>query len=155
MTKQPSFQPRIVCAALALFLLSSCASYTKESNFSPRTCIETVPERVEGLLVQKGARSDESIRRDMQLAYCNGQMLLRAMNERGEQVDGGTVLVKARVEYTGEVIAAEIIDTDIQSERFLRRIADFVMDTDFTSWQRSDEDSEFIYPLRFDHWWKE
>jgi hypothetical protein len=53
------------------------------------------------------------------------------------------------VEYTGEVSDVTIIDNTITSEAFLRKVRNFIMDTDFTGWARSDEDSVFVYPARF------
>lgn len=90
----------------------------------------------------------------MQAAYCNGQMLLKKMNEGEAKVQAGTLLVEVAVEYTGEVISVRIVQTEIQSEKFQRLISDFIMNSDFASWRRADEDTVFIYPLAYTEWWR-
>ena len=61
----------------------------------------------------------------------------------------GTVIFRVVVVYTGEVIAVNIAETAIQSDAFLRKVSDFIMDTDFVGWARDDIDTVFLYPVRF------
>lgn len=145
---------KAITAALSLYFLSGCASFTAKQEFNPKTCMEQIPAEVSGLQIINGNRSKNSLAQDMRTAYCNGQMLLMHLNQNGEKIDGGTVNFQVVVEYNGEVISARVVDTDITSEFFLERVSNFIVDTDFTAWQRSDDDTVFIYPLVFHRWWE-
>lgn len=139
-----------------LFLaLSGCATDSKNPAFDPKTCLEQVPESVPDLQILQGPRSEQSIILDMQTSYCNGQVLLKLMHEKGHQMKPGNVTFKVVVEYTGEVISAKVIESEIRSKEFLGKVSDMIMDSDFAPWQRHDEDTEFIFPMTFNVWWQE
>lgn len=151
MNKQPS---RHVIAALVplsmtFFLVSSCTVESRPRPFNPKTCFEKIPDRVEGLEILSGDRTSESIIRDMVPSICHGHALFHHMRKRGEEVAPGTVLLRVRVEYTGEVMGVSVEESTIESEPFLRRLRDFVMDSDFTVWARGKEETVFKYPAAF------
>lgn len=140
--------------AVLLFTLSGCSAMVDQPGFNPKTCMERSLPGVPGLHILRGERTERNIIADMQAAYCNGQVLLKLMHAEGEPVKAGTVVFRIVVEYNGEVISARVVESDIESEKFVRRLSDIIMDLDFTPWQRHDEDTEFTYPLTFDFWWK-
>nr|WP_320113826.1 hypothetical protein [uncultured Desulfuromonas sp.] len=143
---------KILLAIIALSL-TACSSGSLSSKFNPKTCLEESPRHPAGLQILQGPRTPQSIALDMHPIYCNGQVLMKLMNEAGEKVSAGTVTFRVRVEYTGEVYDVRVITSDIQSEEFLRRVRAMILQADFTPWQRHDEDTEFIYPMTFSHWW--
>ena len=144
---------RAFCLPLMTFcmagLLAACALQPQPAAFDPKRCMETVPAHVGGLQILAGPRSAQNIIRDMVPAICNGQVLFRELQTEEPDLAPGTVHFMVVVEYTGEVIAVSIKETTIGSRAFLREIGDFIMDSDFTPWVRSEEDSVFIYPARF------
>lgn len=117
--------------------------------FDPRRCIETIPDSVQGLLIENGPRTKASIIRDMVPVICNGQVLFNQMKSKDPELIPGTVVFRVMVEYTGEVNAVDVVKTDIQSASFTRRASDFIMDMDFVNWAPGDIDTVFIYPAHF------
>jgi hypothetical protein len=132
--------------AVATFV--ACSAH-RSGSFDPKTCMETIPRQVKGLKILQGPRTEQSIIRNMVPVVCNAQVLFRHMKEKGKKIDNGTVLFWVRVEYTGEVYEASVHETTIESKRFLREVADFIMDTDFMVWARTDSDTVFLYPMVF------
>jgi hypothetical protein len=136
-------------SAVLVGFLDACWSPPTPAVFDPRECMQTVPAHVDGLQILAGPRGAPNILRDMVPAICNGQVLFRKMQDENPDLNHGTVHFKVVVEYTGEVTAVVIEETTIASPAFLRKARDFIMDSDFTPWARSDEDSVFIYPVHF------
>jgi hypothetical protein len=118
-------------------------------DFDPQTCLDIIPREVKGLQILAGPRTEANIIRDMVPAICNGHALFRQMQAREPGLKAGTASFKVVVEYTGEVNAVSIEETTLTSRAFLQSFSDFIMDSDFTPWARSDEDSVFVYPARF------
>jgi hypothetical protein len=111
--------------------------------------MDVIPRKVDGLQILAGPRPEANIIRDMVPAICNGHALFRQMQAREPGLKAGTVRFKVVVEYTGEVNAVSIEETTLTPQAFLQAVSDFIMDSDFTPWARSDEDSVFVYPARF------
>ena len=148
-TKWPRAFGRSLVAICIAGLMAACAAQPQTAAFDPKRCMETVPAHVAGLQILAGPRSAQNIILDMVPAICNGQVLFRKMRDSGAQLTPGTVRFKVIVEYNGEVIAASVEETTITSQAFLREVSDFIMDSDFTPWARSEEDCVFVYPVRF------
>ena len=147
-----SLLPTTLC--LAALLLGGCASITNTPEFNPKTCMKEVPRKAPGLKIIQGSRTEQNIAADMHPAYCNGQVLLKRMNDEGGPVNAGGVWFKVAVEYTGEVMGVDIVKSEIDSREFLKKVSDMILDSDFTPWQRDDDDdSVFIYPMTFTRWW--
>jgi hypothetical protein len=142
----PGARRTLIVLLATLIGLSACTS-ASHRPFDPKTCMETVPRKVPGLEILQGPRSKASIIRDMVPVVCNAKVLFLKMKERGEDIDGGPVVFRVRVEYTGEVAAVSVLETRIGSARFLREVSDFIMDTDFVGWARHDTDTVFLYPI--------
>ncbi|MDY6854382.1 MAG: hypothetical protein SWO11_06685 [Thermodesulfobacteriota bacterium] len=104
---------------------------------------------MKGLTVVSGPRSKQSIILDMVPVICNGHTLFEYMKSKGKKLTAGSVTFKVTVEYTGEVLSATIEDTTIQSEEFLCKVSNFIMDMDFVVWARDDKDTVFFYPANF------
>jgi hypothetical protein len=130
-------------------LAAGCAPKSGQRTFNPRDCMDYVPAAVSGLVIETGPRSKTSIIRDMVPAYCNGQVLFQKMTAKDPSLKPGRIVFRVVVEYTGEVLSVEVEETTIESHHFTRRVADFIMDTDFISWAPSDTDTVFHYPVRF------
>ncbi len=135
--------------AAALIFFAACTPRPPTAAFDPRTCLDIIPEHVDGLQILAGPRSVRNIIRDMVPPVCSGRALFRSMQARDPGLGPGMVVFRVAVEYTGEVAAVSVVETTIGSDAFLRKLRDFIMDADFTPWARSDEDSLFIYPVRF------
>lgn len=99
--------------------------------------------------ILNGPRSEQSIIRDMVPAVCYSHVLYRQMSKHGENINAGDIVFRITVEYTGEVYRAEAIDTTIRSRKFVQRVSDIIMDTDFVGWARDETDTVFIYPVTF------
>lgn len=147
-TKDMKHLIQLTLATLTMLLFSAC-TLSHTVAFDPKTCLETIPHRVDGLQILAGPRSARNIIRDMVPAICNGKALFQDMQSRDSDLSPGTVRFRVVVEYTGEVSDVTIMDSTISSEAFLREVRDFISESDFTGWARSDEDSVFIYPARF------
>ena len=145
---------KLIYTSTAILVIGGCTAVDKTPVFTPRTCLSEAPGNPDGIEVLSGPRTRLNLAVDMHPIYCNGQVLLKFMNEEGMQVAPGTVWFKVSVEYTGEVVSAQVVKSDIDSKEFLRKISDMIADSDFTPWQRHDEDTEFIYPMTFTRWWK-
>jgi hypothetical protein len=149
------------CTAFTMLILYACVTIEKPAYetqppaFDPKNCLNQVPKSVDGLDIIQGPRTEQNIAADMHVAYCNGQVLLKQMNAAGKEINSGTVRFRVTVEYTGEVMSVEVVDSEIDSDEFLKKVSDMIMDSDFTPWHRHDEDTEFIYPMTFNRWWEE
>jgi hypothetical protein len=130
-------------------LLTSCATQTKQAEFDPKTCLEIIPEHVKGLKIIEGPRSEKSIIRDMVFPICNGHVLFGQIRSEGENIQPGIVVFRVVVEYTGEVLAVSVQESTVGSDQFIRKVSDFIMDTDFVGWTRNDTDTVFLYPVHF------
>jgi len=142
---------------LAVFLLigmigtaSACTPLSEPVHFDPEICMETVPQALEGLKIFSGSRTEQNILRDMVSPICNAHVLFQQMSEQDSTLQPGKAVFKVTVEYTGEVYAAEVVESAGLSEQFLRKAADLIMDTDFVSWVEEKEDATvFLYPVHF------
>jgi len=114
--------------------------------YDPKTCLEQIPSDIEGLQILQGQRTKESVIRDMVPVFCNAEVLFSMMRTK---VRPGRIVFKVSVEYNGEVTEVEIDESTIGSNEFAREVSDFVMDTDFISWARHDENTVFLYPMAF------
>jgi predicted transcriptional regulator len=137
----------IVFFMVVFFLATACTTTQQKEPFDPATCMETVPKEIKGLKILDGPRTKASIIRDMVPVVCNAQVLFQKMKKNGEDINAGKVIFLVTVEYTGEVYKADIEETTIQSDKFLREVSDFIMDTDFVGWARNDIDTVFEYPV--------
>jgi hypothetical protein len=133
----------------ASLLIVACETPTRQAAFDPKTCLETVPKRVKGLQILEGPRSENSIIQDMVFPICNARALFRQLQSKGDGINPGRAVFLVTVEYTGEVIAVGVQESTIESEAFLRKVSDFIMDTDFVPWTRNDIDAVFLYPVAF------
>ena len=139
----------LTLAAAALIIFAACTPRPTTTAFNPRTCLDIIPEHVDGLQILVGPRSTQNIIRDMVPPVCSAQALYRSLRSRDPELGPGQVTFRVTAEYTGEVVAVSVVETTIASDVFLRELRDFIMDSDFTPWARSDDDSVFIYPVRF------
>lgn len=139
----------VVFAILIYLSITACALQSNNQPFDPKRCMEQIPRDVDGLTIMTGPRTKLSIIRDMVPVVCNGQVLFNRMQSNDPELAAGSVVFRVAVEYTGEVISADVAETSIHSDHFLKKISDFIMDTDFISWTRDDVDTVFLYPVHF------
>jgi hypothetical protein len=136
-------------------ILVSTACHDSSDSMSPgpfdyQECLGDPPEHVEGLQILSGPRTEKGIIRDMTPPLCGGHALFEQMKGSEEEIAGGSVVFRVVVEYVGEVNRVTIEETTIQSEEFLRKVREAILNTDFVYWRdQTDYDSEFLYPVRF------
>jgi hypothetical protein len=145
----PYFSKLFFFTIAIVLLLAACVLHTQRASFDPKKCMETIPRRVKGLKIVSGPRTEKNVIRDMVSSVCSGHALFKHMKTKGEEINPGSIVLHVVVEYTGEVAYVGIEETTIQSETFLRKIKDFVMETDFVSWGADDRDTVFLYPVTF------
>lgn len=138
------------CSLFFLSSLSGCVWRGKKADFDPKTCFDTIPEDVRGLTILTGPRTRGNIIRDMVHPICQGYALFEKTACNDPDLKPGTITFRVVVEYTGEVNNVTIERTTIRSRAFLREVTDFIMDTDFVYWKRTDEDTVFLYPVTFE-----
>lgn len=149
-TKQTESRYIILWIFTLVWLLSSaCAGPSTSKPFDHQTCLDTIPDKVKGLTILEGPRTKTSLIRDMVPAVCYSRVLAGKHKTDGKSPPKGEVSYRIQVEYTGEVMRVDVVETTIQSQQFVRRVADIIMDTDFIGWIRHDIDTVFIYPLSF------
>ena len=112
-------------------IFTSCTTQAAPRKFDPKTCLETVPKHVKGLQVLPGLRTKKSIIIDMVSPVCNSQVLFRKMKDQNQNILPGKAIFHVTVEYTGEVAHVAVEESNIQSNKFLNKVKDFIMDTDF------------------------
>jgi hypothetical protein len=136
--------------AVALCITACHDRSESAAPFDFGDCLENIPEQVEGLKIISGPRTQQNIIHDMVPAICGGHALFERMKESGDAIEPGSVVFRVVVEYTGEVNRVTVEETTIQSEPFVRKVRDLVLNTDFVYWRgKDDDDSEFVYPVRF------
>ena len=135
--------------ALVWLLVSACAGSSPSKSFDHQTCLDSIPDKVSGLTILEGPRTKSSLISDMVPAVCYSRVLVEKKKANGENNIKGDVTFEIQVEYTGEVVRVEVVETTIQSQPFVRKVADFIMDTDFVGWVQNDVDTVFIYPMSF------
>ena len=139
----------ILMMTACLMSVTSCASLSRQLQFDPGTCLNSVPNHIKGLRIVQGERTEKSIIRDMLPAICNSQMLFRTMQARDAVLEDGRVVFRVMVEYTGEVKNVTVHETTVRSEDFLRRVSGMIENSDFVGWARDDTDTIFLYPVDF------
>ena len=115
--------------------------------FSMKTCMEYIPEDVDGLKVIEGSRSKASIIHEMVPITCKARAIFERMKEEGAAIKSGRMIVRVVVEYNGEVISVRIEASDISYRPLRNRVIDLIADSDFNPWHREDTDTEFLYPI--------
>ena len=136
-----------VVAIISICIMTfACAT---QKPYNHQTCMDTTPKKAPGLTILSGPRTEQSIIRDMVPVGCYGRVIYERMKSHGENISPGVITFRVTVEYTGEVYGVEVVDATIPSQKFVRRISDMIKNTDFVGWARSDDDTVFIYPLRF------
>jgi hypothetical protein len=71
------------------------------------------------------------------------------LKAEGEAIKPGSVTFQVTVEFNGEVITANIVETTIASKKFTTYVTRFITEIDFAPWNREDADTVFIYPAGF------
>lgn len=149
------FKKRVIVLSALVLVSGGCGSLSDRAVFNPKTCPQEVPKTVPGVRVISGPRGEQNIIADMQSSYCNAQMLFMLMNKKGPEIAPGQVIFQVTVEYTGEAIAVEVVQSTIDSAEYLWKVTDMIRGTDFSPWARHDDDAVFVYPMTFTNWWKE
>lgn len=147
------YMDNTACGSVLIDILSKtsvCTPLKQARPYDHQACLDTIPDEIKGLEILSGPRSKKSIIQDMVPVACYGHVWIEKMKAGGEDINVGEVVFRVAVEYTGEVYQVEVVDCTIQSERFIRKLSDLIMDTDFAGWQRDDAaDTVFIYPMSF------
>ena len=142
----------ILAAGVAFVLVKTFSPVSTEpigKSAEPKDCFEIIPADINGLLILEGSRSKASIIRDMVPVVCAGEALFAQMQQSGDAIKPGTATFEVKVEFNGEVVSANMLETTIQSNAFLNKIRRFILEKDFAPWDREDTDTLFIYPASF------
>ena len=148
--KQDNLNCALFNLSILIFLLAvACATHSQSRPFDHQTCLDAIPDKVKDLTILAGPRTETSLIADMVPAVCYSRILAEKHRADGKKPFKGIVTYQIQVEYTGEVVRVDVVDTTIQSQQFVRKVIDFIMDTDFVGWVRNDVDTVFNYPMTF------
>jgi hypothetical protein len=116
---------------------------------TPEDCLASVHADGKNLHILEGPRTQSNILYDIAPLICRGRKVFTKLSDEGETIGAGTVTLKVVVEYNGEIISTDIEDTTIDSRRFLNALIGIFNMSDFTSWNREDENAVFTYTAHF------
>jgi hypothetical protein len=142
----------LVMAGVALVLIKVFAPVSPPPPVSPTTpedCLASVHADEKNLQILEGSRTPGNILYDIAPLICRGRKVFDKLTAQGEDIAAGTVTLKVVVEYNGEIISTDILETRIDSRRFLNELVGIFNMSDFTSWNREDENTVFTYTARF------
>ena len=97
----------------------------------------------------KGPRTTTNILHDLAPLICKGRKVFDQLKADGEAIEAGTVTLRVVVEFNGEIIATEVQETSIDSGTFLNKLTGIFAMSDFSFWNREDEDAVFTYTAKF------
>ena len=116
---------------------------------TPEDCLASVYADEKNLIILGGTRTKTNILHDMAPLICRGRKVFDKLKAEGETVTAGTVTLRVVVEYNGEIISTEVQETSIDSRAFLNALTGIFNMSDFSFWNREDEDAVFTYTARF------
>ena len=114
-----------------------------------KDCLASVHADEENLRILAGSRTKTNLLYDLAPLICIGQKVFDTLRAEGEIIAAGEVTLRVVVEYNGEIIDTEILETDIDSRRFLNELIGIFDKSDFSFWIREDEDVVFTYTAYF------
>ena len=126
---------------------AGCAEKKKDAPFDPKVCMQQIPDKMAGMRILRGPRTEKSLIADMRTSECNAQVLYRKMSPG---TPPGRIVFEISVEYTGEASKVDIIESTVSSERLEQEIRDFIMDSDFMPWSRHEDAAVFRYTMDFE-----
>lgn len=142
----------IVVAGLALVLIKVFAPESRppvELSLKPKDCMTSVYADEKKLRILEGSRSPANILRDLAPSICSGRAVYERLKSEGENIESGTVTLRMGVEFNGEIISVEVQETSINSKKFLNELTGSILMSDFSFWNREDEDAVFTYTAHF------
>jgi len=142
----------LVLAGVALVLVKVFAPVSPSPSVpaaTPEDCLAFVYADEKNLHILEGPRPPGNILHDIAPLICRGRKVFDNLVSMGEAISPGTVTLKVVVEYNGEIISTDVQETSIDSRRFLNELIGIFNMSDFTSWNREDENAVFTYTARF------
>lgn len=142
----------ILAAAIALILInifSPRKAQDPDAPFTMQTCLQSIPDVVDGLEIVEGSRSKGMIITDMVPIVCRAKAIFEKMRSEGAPLESGRMMFRVAVEYNGEVISVRIQESDITYRPFRNKIIDLIAEKDFMATRREDTDTIFFYPIHF------
>jgi len=142
----------VVVAGLALIIVKVFAPEApipSEQPVKPEDCLAFVYADKNNLRILEGSRSPANILHDLAPFICRGRKVFDKLKAEGEAIAAGTVTLRMVVEFNGEVISAKVQETSINSRKFLNELTGLIAMSDFSFWNREDEDAVFTYTARF------
>jgi hypothetical protein len=118
---------------------------------TPQDCLASIQADTKNLRILEGSRSPASILGDLAPLICSGRAVYERLRTEGETIAPGTVTLRLVVEFNGEIISAGVQETSIDSKKFLNELTGLIATSDFSFWNREDEDSVFTYTTGFGH----
>lgn len=116
---------------------------------TPEDCLAYVYADEKNLRILEGPRTKTNILHDLAPLICRGRKVFDKLATEEETIAPGTVTLRVVVEYNGEIISTEVLDTSIDSRTFLNELTGIFDMSDFSFWKREDEDAVFTYTARF------
>ena len=116
---------------------------------TPEDCLTSVYADEKNLLIWEGSRTKDNILHDLAPLICRGRELFDKLKAEGKNITAGTVTLRVVVEFNGEIISTEVQETSIDSRRFLDALTGIFNMSDFSFWNREDEDAVFTYTAHF------
>lgn len=142
----------LIMAGVALLLVKVFTPVSPPPTVPPTTpedCLAFVQADEKNLHILNGPRPPGNILHDIAPLICRGRKVFDKLTSQGEPIPAGTVTLKVVVEYNGEILSTDIEETSIDSRRFLNALIGIFSMSDFTSWNREDENAVFTYTARF------
>nr|WP_320015657.1 hypothetical protein [uncultured Desulfobacter sp.] len=116
---------------------------------TPEDCLASVSADEKNLRILEGSRTKTNILHDLAPLICKGREVFDKFKTEGETITAGTVTLRVVVEFNGEIISTEVLETSIDSRMFLNELIGIFNMSDFSFWNREDEDAVFTYTARF------
>ena len=141
-----------VVAGLALVLVKlfgPAPPPPADPTITPEDCLASVYADEENLRILEGSRTKTNILHDIGPLICRGRKVFDKLKAEGEPITAGTVTLRVVVEFNGEIISTEVQESSIDSRAFLNALTDIFNMSDFSFWNREDEDAVFSYTARF------
>jgi TonB family protein len=122
----------------------ACGSEKKPEQ--PKSCVESVPDRISGLNVS-GARSEKNVIKNLWPLVCKARELYR---ERLAEKTGieGTIDLKLNVEFNGEVGAHSIARSTVKDPELEKRVLRLIQFADFDVFGPQNSETEILLPIR-------
>lgn len=152
LTDKGSWIKMLLVAGVALVLVTVFGPKSPPPDTpppKPEDCFSSVLADGKNLNIIGGPRTKTNILHDLAPLICRGRTIFNKLKAEGEPLSAGTVILQLAVEFNGEIISIKIQETSIESKSFLNELTNLFAMSDFSFWNREDEDAVFTYTASF------